>query len=85
MPKQRTTVRQSISLPGRVARRVKTMAQKRRTSSNKVLVDLIETGLAARENEKQRFFALAGRLAESQDPGERRKIKEELARMTFGE
>ncbi len=85
MPKQRTTVRQSISLPGRVARRVKTMAQKRRTSSNKVLVDLIETGLAARENEKQRFFALAGRLAESQDAGERRKIKEELARMTFGE
>jgi hypothetical protein len=85
MPKQRTTVRQSISLPGRVARRVKTIAQKRRTSSNKVLVDLIETGLAARENEKQRFFALAGRLAESQDPGERRRIKEELARMTFGE
>ena len=30
-------------------------------------------------------IVVAGRLTESQDPGERRKIKEELARMTFGE
>jgi hypothetical protein len=82
MTKQPNTVRPSISLP---ARRVRTMAQKRRTSSNKVLVELIETGLAAKANEKQRFFALAGRLAESQDAGERRRINEELARITFGE
>ncbi len=44
-----------------------------------------EGSSAASESERERFFALAGRLAESQDPGERRKIKEELARMTFGE
>ena len=34
--------------------------------------------------EKQHFFALADRLASSIDAVEKKKIKEELARMTFG-
>jgi hypothetical protein len=50
-----------------------------------VLVDLVEAGLQAKQAEKQRFFALANRLSESGDPAERQRIKEELARMTFGE
>jgi len=36
------------------------------------------------ETEKERFFALARRLSESSDAAERRRIKKELARMTFG-
>jgi hypothetical protein len=50
-----------------------------------VLVDLIEAGLESREAEKKQFFGLADRLIESKDPHERDKIKEELARITFGE
>ena len=78
------SVRQSISLPPRVAKRVKALAKTEKTSANRVLVDLIEAGLASKDAEKDRFFALANRLTESPDPAEREKLKKELARMTFG-
>ena len=77
--------RQSISLPPRVARRVKSLAKAGCTSANKVIVDLIESGLEANEHERKRFFELADRLVRSRDPEEPDRIKEELARLTFGE
>ena len=80
----RTAVRQSVSLPSGVARRVQALARRRRTSANRVIVELIEDGLDAREREKNEFFELADRLARSADPKEQGRIKEELARMTFG-
>lgn len=79
------SVRQSISLPPQVARRVRSLAKSKRTSANRVMVDLIETGLEAREAEKRRFLALADRLAASKDAKEQVELKEELARMTFGD
>jgi predicted DNA-binding protein len=79
------SVRQSVSLPPRVARRVKSLARSSRTSANRILVELIESGLEAREKERKRFFELADRLAHSTDPAEQSSLKEELARMTFGE
>ncbi len=77
--------RQSVSLPARVAKRIKSLAKVRRTSANRIVVDLIESGIEAKEREKHRFFSLAGRLGESRDPAERERLKKELARMTFGE
>jgi hypothetical protein len=85
MPRKEASVRQSVSLPVRVAKRVRAMAHTSKTSSNRVLVDLIEAGLESKEAEKKRFFALADRLAQTQEPDERKKLKEELARMTFGD
>jgi len=79
------SVRQSVSLPTRVAKRVKALAKTEKTSANRVLVDLIEAGLASKEAEKEQFFALANRLTESADPAERERLKSQLARMTFGE
>jgi len=76
-------VRQSISLPSRLAKRVKALAKVQRTSANRVLVELIETGLESKEAEKRRFFELADQLSASTDPEEQQRIKEELARMTF--
>ncbi len=78
-------VRQSVSLPPRLARRVRTIAKNRRTSTNRVLVELIETGIESKEAEKNKFFELADRLSASSDSAERKRIKETLARMTFGE
>ena len=78
-------VRQSVSLPARVARRVKSVAQTSKTSTSRVIADLIESGLDAREREKERFLDLADRLAGSRGPQERKRLKEELARMTFGD
>jgi metal-responsive CopG/Arc/MetJ family transcriptional regulator len=78
-------VRQSVSIPARIAKRVKALAKTEKTSASRVLVDLIETGLASKEAEKERFFSLTTRLTESTDPGEQERLKSELARMTFGE
>jgi predicted DNA-binding protein len=77
-------IRQSVSLPPRIARRVKSLAKTSRTSANRVLVELIESGLEARETEKRHFFDLANRLASTEDPREQEQLKKELARMTFG-
>jgi hypothetical protein len=78
-------VRQSVSLPARLARRVRTLAKSRKTSTNRVLVDLIETGIESKEAEKSKFFELADQLSATSDPIERKRIKELLALMTFGE
>jgi metal-responsive CopG/Arc/MetJ family transcriptional regulator len=78
-------VRQSVSLPARLARRVRRLARNRKTSTNRVLVELIETGIESKEAEKSRFFDLADQLSATSDPVERKRIKEILARMTFGQ
>jgi predicted DNA-binding protein len=85
MAQPERVVRQSVSLPSGIARRVRTLAERRRTSANRVIVELIEAGLEAREREKRVFFELAERLAHSSSAGEKKHLKEELARMTFGE
>ncbi len=85
MAQSARSVRQSISIPSSIARRIKTLAKRERTSANRVIVDLIETGLEAREREKRAFFDLAERLANSSNGAEQKRLKEELARLTFGE
>ncbi len=78
-------IRQSVSLPSPLAKRVKAMARSRKVSSNRILVELVETGLRSKEEEKRRFFELAERLGKSSDVNEQQELKKELARMTFGE
>ncbi|HEX9285040.1 MAG TPA: hypothetical protein VF879_05160 [Nitrospirales bacterium] len=60
------------------------MAQSKRTSANKVLLNLIERGMESLRAERERFFALADRLVKTKDVEEQKQIKEELARLTFG-
>ena len=79
------SVRQSVSIPSGIARRVRALAKTRKTSANRVLVDLIEAGLQSKDAEKERFFLLVKRLTESSSSVERQRLKEELARMTFGD
>ena len=78
-------IRQSVSLPSPLAKRVKALAKSRKVSSNRILIELVETGLRSKEDEKRRFFELAGRLSMSTDVKEQQELKEQLARMTFGE
>lgn len=85
MAEMERAVRQSVSIPTGIAKRVRALAKTRKTSANRVLVDLIEAGLQSKEAEKERFFSLVNRLTESRDATERKQLKEELARMTFGE
>lgn len=85
MAQSSRSVRQSVSLPPTIARRVQALAKRRRTSANRVIVELIESGLEAKEQEKVAFFELADQLAKATDRTEQKRLKAELARMTFGE
>ncbi len=78
-------VRRSVSLRADVDQQVQQIAKRRNWSANQVLENLIETGLAAKEAEKQHFFQLAERLQESSDESEITRVKAELVRMTFGD
>jgi hypothetical protein len=49
------------------------------------LAGLSENGIESKVAEKNKFFELADQLSASSDPAERKRIKESLARMTFGE
>lgn len=77
-------VRRSISLPRELDSKVQRLAQRQNRSANRVLENLIETGLEAKEAEKRRFFELAERLRDTSDPAELERVKNEMARMTFG-
>lgn len=85
MPATEKAVRQSVTLPPRVARRVRSLAKSRRTSASRVLVDLVESGLDAVDLEKRHFLEVAERLAQSKDAAEQARLKAELARLTFGD
>lgn len=85
MTSSKASLRRSVSLPPQVVRQVEAIARRERTSSSRVIVELIETGLEAKDREKREFFELADRLARSSDASEQARIKKELARRTFGE
>jgi hypothetical protein len=76
------SVRQSVSLPSRIASRVRALAETRHTTASRVLVDLIETGLQTKQAQHNRFFELTDQLAETKDPAERKRLQEELARIS---
>ena len=77
-------VRQSVGLSPRVARRVRALAKTKRSSTSRVIAELVEAGLEAQDEERERFMALADRLTSEPSPTERQRLKEQLARLTFG-
>jgi hypothetical protein len=76
-------VRQSVSLPATVAAQVRSMARTRRLSANRMMVELIETGIEAEKRKQQEFFRLAERFRSATDPKEVKRLGEELGRMVF--
>lgn len=78
------TVRQSVSLPAKIAAQVRTLAKTRRLSSNRMLVELIENGIEAEKRKQQEFFELAERFRNAADPKEAQRLGDELGRMVFG-
>ncbi len=82
--KKARPVRRSVSLRPEIDSKVRKIAQHQKRSANRVLENLIETGLQAKETEKRRFLGLVDRLRTTTDSNELRTIKDELARLTFG-
>jgi hypothetical protein len=77
-------VRQTVSLPPRLAKQVGSMARRRKVSKNRMLVELIENGIDAEKRKEQQFFALAERFRNEQDPEVAGRLGDELGRMVFG-
>jgi hypothetical protein len=80
-----TPSRQTVTLSAGVARRVRTLDRAKRASTGRVIAELVESGLEAQEAERHRFLQLADRLSSCKDPAEQQRIREELARLTFGD
>jgi hypothetical protein len=79
-----SAVRRSVSLPPDIAEDVNSIADARRVSQNRALVDLIGDGMVAYKQRWAEFLALADRFQQSTDPAETERLREELAHMTFG-
>jgi hypothetical protein len=77
-------VRQSVSMPPRLAKQVGSMAKKRKLSKNRMLLELIENGIDAEKQKQQQFFALAERFRNEQDPEAAYRLGDALGRMVFG-
>lgn len=80
----RKTVRQSVTLPARVAAEVRTIAKRRRLSTSRMLVELVEEGIASRKHKEEAFFELAKRFRTTADPDEVSRLGDELGKMLFG-
>ena len=78
------TVRQSMSLPAKVAARVRSMAKTRRVSANRMLLELVENGIEAEKRKQQEFFELAERFRSENDPKQAKRLGDQLGRMVFG-
>jgi len=68
-----------------VAKQVEHIANRKRLSDNRVLVELIELGIEASKQEERTFFELASRFRASKDPDEVKRLGDELGRFVFGE
>ena len=78
------TVGQSVSLPARIAAQVRNLAKTRRLSSKRMLIELIENGIAAEKRKQQEFFELAGIFRTATDPEEAKRLGDEFGRIVFG-
>jgi len=77
-------IRRSISLTAEMAEKIDSIAVNRHVSGNRAIVDLLGEAIAAYEQRREAFFELADRFQKSNNPTETERLREELARMTFG-
>ncbi|HEV2689283.1 MAG TPA: hypothetical protein VGV35_12040 [Bryobacteraceae bacterium] len=77
-------VRQSVTLPANVATQVRNLAKTRRLSANRMLVELVENGIAAQKQKQQEFFDLAERFRNATDAEEVKRLGDRMGRMIFG-
>ena len=77
-------IRRSVSLPADIAEKIDAIAAARHVSGNRAIVDLLVDAIAAYETRRTAFLELADRFQKSTNATETERLREELARMTFG-
>jgi predicted DNA-binding ribbon-helix-helix protein len=78
-------VRRSVTLPPKIAKQVESLARERDLSDNRVLVELIEQGIEARQQKEKILFQLAERFRAADDPEQVKQLGNQLGRFVFGE
>ena len=77
-------VRQSVTLPANLAKSVRILAKRKRTSASRMLVELLEEGIEVHKRKEKTFYDLAERFRSATDPKEAERLGNELGRMVFG-
>ena len=77
-------IRRSVSLPAELAEKIDAIAASRHVSGNRAIVDLLRDAILAYDQRRTAFLELADRFQKSKSPTETERLREELARMTFG-
>jgi hypothetical protein len=85
MPVSPKVVRQTVGLPADTARQVRSLAKQRRLSANRIIVELVEEGIAAQKRKQKEFYALAERYRAATDPQDVARLGDDLGRMVFGD
>ena len=84
MKSAQTAVRQSVTLPPKLAAQVRSLAKTRRLSANRVLVELIEDGIESHKRKEREFFELAEQFRAATDPDDVKRLGDRMGRMIFG-
>ena len=77
-------VRQSVTLPAKLAKQVQSMAKRKRVSANRMLVELVEEGIEVQKQKEKAFFELAERFRSATNPKDVQQLGDELGKMVFG-
>ena len=80
----KSTIERRITLPSKVAEKIDKIAASRRVSPDRATTDLLSDGIDAYEQRRKTFLDLTDRFQKSTDPAETERLREELARLTFG-
>lgn len=78
-------VRQTVGLPANTARQVRSLAKQKRSSANRIIVELVEEGIEAQKRKQKDFFDLAERFRAATDPKDAARLGDDLGRMVFGD
>jgi hypothetical protein len=70
-----SVVQRNVSLPHEIAGEVNDIADARRVSQSRALVDLISDGIVAYKQRRAEFLALAHRFQRSTDPAETKRLR----------
>jgi hypothetical protein len=84
MASNKKAVRQSVTLPAKVAQQIRSMAKRRRLSANRMLVELVEEGIEVQKRKEKAFFELAERYRSATDPDDIERFGDQLGKMVFG-
>lgn len=77
-------IRRSVTLPAEMAQKIDAIATSRHVTGNRAIVDLLADAIASYEQRRTAFLEVADRFQRATDPAEIERLRDELARMTFG-